>query len=313
MKIRKNVFSGFIFIFLINCCSGINLYKKDLLKTDEASADSVTAVWMGTAGLYISDGETGIYIDPYTSRHGMLKVGLGFKLESKIDIVKEWIQKTGGEKAKAVVVTHSHFDHSMDAPFFAMQTGAMLVGSDSTAGIGKGAGLQEDKIKIVNSGDIYKAGKFEILFIESRHGAFFFGRVPWRGEIKEPLLLPASASQYKAGKTFTLLVRHPKGSFLHNGSAGFIPGYLKGYSADIVMLGIGGRDDSASLIENVVKPAGAKILIPIHFDDFFSLLENEFSFLINVDYDEFKETALKYKADFEVKTMPVGESVVLFR
>ena len=39
------------------------------------------------------------------------------------------------------------------------------------------------------------------------------------------------------------------------------------------MLGIGGRSDSVSLIENVVKPVGAKILIPIHFDDFFLLQE----------------------------------------
>ena len=100
---------------------------------------------------------------------------------------------------------------------------------------------------------------------------------------------------------------------MHNGSAGFIPGYLKGYSADIVLLGIGGRADSVSLIENVVKPVGAKILIPIHFDDFFSPPGDKFGFLINVNYDEFVETSAKYRADFEVKTMPVGEVTVLFQ
>ncbi len=312
MKNIKKILISLFLIFSFTCSSATNMYQQDLISGALPLPGSVTAVWMGTAGLYISDGETGLYIDPYVSRHGMLRVGLGFRLEPRLDQIKEWIKRTGGEKASAVIVTHSHFDHSMDAPYFAMLAGAYLVGSESTANIGLGAGLKRDKIKVIDSGDFYKAGRFEIIFIESRHGAFFFGKAPWPGEIKEPLVPPASASQYKSGKTFTIIIRHPKGTILHNGSAGFIPGHLNGLRADIVLLGIGGRSDTPSLINNIVVPVKAKILIPIHFDDFFATFGENFDFLINVKYSEFVETCISYKSDFVLRTLPAGRRVVLF-
>ena len=55
------------------------------------------------------------------------------------------------------------------------------------------------------------------------------------------------------------------------------------------------------------------MLPPIHFDNFFSPLEAEFRFVINVKWEKFYDTSMKYKSDFQAKTLPVGETTVLFQ
>ena len=66
----------------------------------EIEDDSVRVTWMGTTGLFLSDGETGIYIDPFVSRYGLIKVGLGFSLKSQHQLIKKWIAITGGNNEK---------------------------------------------------------------------------------------------------------------------------------------------------------------------------------------------------------------------
>ncbi|MCD6584494.1 MAG: MBL fold metallo-hydrolase [Desulfobacteraceae bacterium] len=104
------------------------MYKTNLLTQTKIAEDSVRATWMGTAGLYLSDGETGIYIDPFVSRYGLFKVGVGFSLKPQHELINKWIAITGGEKAAAVLVSHSHYDHVMDVPWFAKASGALIVG-----------------------------------------------------------------------------------------------------------------------------------------------------------------------------------------
>jgi len=92
------------------------LYEDRIASDLSPRNDSVQVVWMGTAGLYIHDDETRIFIDPFVSRYGFLKVAFGFSLKPNPEIIREWIVKTSGGHADAVFVSHSHYDHSMDAP-----------------------------------------------------------------------------------------------------------------------------------------------------------------------------------------------------
>ncbi len=294
------------------CSHSLEKYKENLLQPCPASKDSVFVYWMGTAGLYIFDGETGFYIDPFVSRYGILKVGLGFSLEPQINTILEWIETTGGSHAKAVLASHSHYDHVMDAPYFARQTGALMVGSNSTGYVCRGAGLPEQQIKIISDRDTIAIGNFEITFIKSLHSPALFGRIPWPGEIKVPLVPPASASSYREGGSYAIYVRHPKGSFLHYGSAGIMPDIFKGVSADVVFLSLGGRKDTESLVKHVIEPTGAKRVIPIHFDNFFNPLNKELSPLIGIDMAEFWETMSDASRPYETKTLPIGQRAVLF-
>jgi L-ascorbate metabolism protein UlaG (beta-lactamase superfamily) len=206
--------------------------------------DAVRVIWMGTAGLYVSDGETGFYIDPFVSRYGLFKVGCRWKLAPDLALIDQWLAITGGNNSAAVLVSHSHYDHAMDAPFFAMAAGVRIIGSESTANVARGAGMDEDRIQVIRDRDTVAIGKFEVTFIQSVHSPALFDKVPWPGTIDQPIVPPKPAAAYREGGSFAILVRHPKGDFLHCGSAGVKPGVFAGSHADAVFLSIGGRKDT---------------------------------------------------------------------
>jgi L-ascorbate metabolism protein UlaG (beta-lactamase superfamily) len=169
----------------------------------------------------------------------------------------------------AVITVHSHYDHAMDAPEVAKRTGALLVGSASTANVGRGWGLDEAQIRVTQPGDTLRFGKFSVRFIAGRHAPTGITG----GEITAPLVPPARATDYKEGRSDILLVEHGTQRVLIVGSAGFEPGALRGVQADVVLLGIGAlgpRDDAYrdALWREVVTGVGAKRVIPIHWDDF---------------------------------------------
>jgi L-ascorbate metabolism protein UlaG (beta-lactamase superfamily) len=297
---------------IIACCRFPDMYNKKLLPQKKIAEDSVRVTWMGTAGLYLSDGATGIYIDPFVSRYGLIKVGLGFSLKLKHQLIKKWISITSGEKAKAVLISHSHYDHVMDAPWFAKPSSAIIVGSESTANVARGAGISEKQIKIIKDRDIFTAGKFTATFIKSIHSPALFGKIPWPGGIEHPLTPPAPAAAYREGGAYAILIKHPKGTFLHYGSPGIKPGIFENISADVLFLSIGGRKDTSSLIEHVITPLHPETVIPIHFDNLFGPVNKKVSPLIGVRMDEFWKTMLDKNLEFEVNTLPIGEAVVLF-
>ena len=284
----------------------------DNVMISEAETGAVRVVWMGTAGLYVTDGETGLYIDPFVSRYGLLKVGLGFGLNPEHDLIDKWIKITGGARASAVLVGHSHYDHAMDAPYFAARTGAVIAGSESTANVARGAGIPEGKIRVFADGQQMAIGKFTATFIKSVHSPAFFGRIPWQGEINEPLRPAAAASAYREGGTYAIVLAHPKGTLLHYGSAGIKPGSLDNVSADVVFLSLGGRKDTPSLLTHVVKPVHAGRVIPIHFDNFFAPLDARFSHLIGVNMEEFQRSMFE-SPEIGVSFPLVGRETILFQ
>lgn len=308
----KPFFIIILILPLIACAHLPDMYKTKLLPQTAIADDSVRVIWMGTAGLYLSDGETGIYIDPFVSRYGLLKVGLGFSLKPQHQLIEKWLSITGGEQAKAILVSHSHYDHVMDAPYFAESSNAMIVGSESTANVARGAGIAEEQIQIIQDRDSVTIGKFKATFIKSIHSPALFGKIPWPGDITQPLAQPASASAYREGGAYAILIEHPKGSMLHYGSPGIKPGIFDNLSADVVFLSIGGRKDTPPLIKHVLKPLHPKTVIPIHFDDLFGPVDKNISPLINVNMDEFWDTMSDKSLGFEMRTLPIGEAVVLF-
>jgi L-ascorbate metabolism protein UlaG (beta-lactamase superfamily) len=272
---------------------------------------TVNIIWLGTAGVLISDGETGILIDPYVTRCGMFKIAMNRPLCPDREAVKKWIARLGKKQIKIVAVSHSHFDHCLDAPYFALETGALLMGSQSTLNVGRGAALTEKYLKIVNPEKIIKVGAFTLKFIESNHGPAFLGRVPYPGAIDQPLISPRPARDYKLGQTFAIWISHPSGTIVHHGSAGLIPGMYEGVTADVVLLGIVGRGDTQTYLNNIPLKLKAKLVIPIHFDNFFAPLTKKMKRLPTARFREFLVAADAHRESFELKILSIGEKTNL--
>lgn len=115
-----------------------------------------------------------------------------------------------------------------------MRTGAVLLGSESTANVGRGWGLPEAHIRVAALGQPMQFGRFTITLYPSLHAPTGFTG----GDIVQPLKPPVHASEYME-----------------------------------VLLGIGSLGQLSDAHRQdywreVVQASGAKRVIPIHWDDF---------------------------------------------
>jgi len=239
-----------------------------------AAEGPFSVTFLGVATLLVDDGETQVLTDGFFSRPGLLTVGLRpiAPNEPRIDAC---LARAGATRVRAVMPVHSHFDHALDSAVVAERTGAVLIGGESTANIGRGGGLAAEQVHVVASGESLGAGSFTLTFVASEHCPP--DRFP--GTITEPVVPPAKAAAYKCGEAWSILVAHPdRPTVLVQGSAGYVEGALAGRQAEVAYLGIGqlGKQDAAYLEaywEHTVRAVGARRVVLIHWDDFFRPLD----------------------------------------
>jgi len=232
--------------------------------------NAVTVRFTGTSTLLFDDGQTRWMTDGWFTRVGWLNM-LG-KIEPDLEAVKSGLAANKVDEMAAVIPFHSHFDHAMDAPEVARRTGALLIGSESTANIGRGWGLPESQIRILQDRQTFNLGKFIITPILTRHYHFPGVDMALLEEtIDEPLVPPVSATAYKEGGSWALHVSHPLGRWMIIGSAGYVEGAFEGLEADTVFLGVGGLGGQTAEYRETywresVEAVKAKRVVPIHWD-----------------------------------------------
>lgn len=243
-------------------------------------ADSLRIQWLGTSSLLVSDGTTHILTDAYFSRIGKL-ASVTRPMAPDVARIDAALRASNIEKIDVIPVLHSHFDHVLDSPWVAMRTGADLAGSESTLNVGRGAGMSEQQLKLAKPGEPMRYGDFEIIFLLSDHvpQAEWINRLTGMNEtIDAPLTPPAPIDAWKEAESYALLLRHPYGDVLIQGSAGFVEGQLDGYKADIAFVSSVGLSRQSQgyvpdYVRNTVGATGARTVIPIHWDDFFVELD----------------------------------------
>jgi len=246
---------------------------------------AVRVRYTGTSTLLFSDGETKWMVDGWFSRFGPLQMVSG-EIGPDLDAITRGLAANEVDRLAVVIPVHSHYDHAMDSPEVAKRTGALLWGSESTANIGRGWGLPEDRIRIAVDGEPVRFGDFTITLIATRHFQFPDPAVRERAlgepEIREPLVPPVGSFEYRVGQPYAIHVAHPRGRFLIQGSAGYIEGGLAGYDADLVFLGTGGlggqtEEYREAYWRETVSTIAAERVIPIHWDSLTGPAEGPFT------------------------------------
>ncbi|MBT8107525.1 MAG: MBL fold metallo-hydrolase [Gammaproteobacteria bacterium] len=239
-----------------------------------ATTGALAVTWLGVATVLFDDGETQILIDGFFSRPSLVDSLSRRPVSSDAATINFAMHEFGMRRLAAIIPLHSHFDHAMDVGAIALRSSASVLGSESTANIARGAGVSEDQIVVVEDGAEYSFGAFRVRLIESRHGPIGWrGSVPLDGAIDAPLQTPAPVQAMRVGKVWSVVVEHPQGTTLVQGSSGFIEGALEGVSADLAMLctyGLSslGRNYAEQYWREMVTTTGARAVTPIHFDDF---------------------------------------------
>jgi len=249
----------------------ISKYRRHFDVPDATSESPLTVTWMGVSTLLVDDGTSAVLTDGFFSRPGLVDVGLR-KLRPSSSRIDAALTRAGIDRLAAVLPVHTHYDHAMDTAVVAERTGAVVVGGASAVNIARGQHLPEDRIVIATPGTEMDLGHFGVTLIESHHCPP--DRFP--GSITDPVLPPVKASAYRCGEAWSTLVHHrPSGRrLLIQGSAGFAAGALGGRRAEVAYLGVGqlGVQPERYIRQywnETVRTVGARLVVLIHWDDFF--------------------------------------------
>jgi L-ascorbate metabolism protein UlaG (beta-lactamase superfamily) len=237
--------------------------------------------WLGTAGHVISTRQTTVLVDPYVSRHKLRRLATG-RLEPDDTAIDKWIPA----HVDAVLCGHSHFDHLLDAPRIAKKTGAKLVGSRTTCAFARAEGVREAQLVEIDTATCVtplRFGDVTVRFVPSLHARIALGRVPFAGSLHDPPRLPARAWQYKMGGAFGILVEADGVRIYHNGSADLIDAELAGEQADVLLVGLAGRQATRDYLKRLVSLLAPSVVLPTHHDAFFAPLERGVHLLPGID------------------------------
>lgn len=242
----------------------------------DSATDTVTATWLGVTTLLFDDGETQILIDGFFSRPSLGDIIFGRPVTNDAATINYVLDHYRIRRLAAIIPVHSHFDHAMDIGAIANRTSASILGSASTVQIARGAGVPDDQITLVEAARVYTFGRFNVMLLPSTHAPIgWSGSVPWDGTIDAPLTLPQPVSAWREGGSFVVVIEHPLGNAIVQGTSGFAStGTATGnLSADVVFLGVGGletlgRNYAEQYWQAFVTATGADSVYPMHFDDF---------------------------------------------
>ena len=246
-----------------------------------SAAKGVRATFLGVTSILFTDGETSILVDGYFSRPASVREKTADKIAPDPAVISHVLKKAGITHLDAIAVTHSHFDHALDTAVIAEQTGALVLGTKTTYWICKGGNLPDDRFREMGHGDKAVFGDFTVTFIKSRHVSFSASdglnteglEVSTVKELTAPLVPPQRWGDYPEGGTYDIYITHPLGKALVHPSAGYIVGALDGYQTDVLFVGIAHLGNQfaqyrRAFVEETVQASGAKLVIPVHWDDY---------------------------------------------
>jgi len=253
----------------------------DYLINDQRSlhAGEVRVTFLGTTTLLVDDGATQLLFDAFISDVSLGTAIFG-EVQSDTAKVDATLSLVGADRVEGIFISHSHYDHVLDAPHIARRTGAVLHGSASTLNVGRGGGVSETQLQKYQVGEPIRFGDFTVTVLASKHSP---GTKGGDGTpITHPLRQPAKAGDYLEGGSYDFHVAHGAHSILVKASAGYLPGALDGVQADAMFCGTAGSmgkdaDFRLAFYEQAVAKVAPRIFVPLHWNNFFQPVTNHLS------------------------------------
>ena len=233
--------------------------------------------YLGTTVLLFDDGKDQILFDAHITRPSFKEIGFS-KIRTDRKMADMLIGAHKIDRLRAIFVSHTHHDHVMDAPYFARKCHADIYGSKSTLNVARGGKVPEKMLHAYEESTEYEVGAFAIKIIPSIHSKAHWYNNDLGKTVDKPLVQPAKKGQYKEGGSFDFLVKHGEKTYLIRPSFNYIEGQLDGVKADVLFLGISGLSKASEemkkkFFEETVEKVGAKLVIPVHWDNFFAPLD----------------------------------------
>ena len=212
--------------------------------------------WLGVAGSEWKVGERSLAIDPFFTRPPLRRLWFG-RVSPNRRLVSELMPR-----CDVILVTHSHWDHLMDVPEIAQQTGAQVLGSPNTCAVLAACGVPERQIHCVRIGDRRTVQGFEIEVLPAEHPRTPIDRLI-DGPLPHRLSPPLRLLDYRADVCFSFLIQIAEWRVL----SGDQP-----ISADVWL---GPALTVRPVVEPLLHAIQPRLAIPIHWDGFSRPLHKE--------------------------------------
>lgn len=229
--------------------------------------DSLSAKWLGVAGVAITDGKDTLVFDAVPTKPTLSNWLFGTELKSDVVRVSEMLRHAQIEKVSCVFMSHTHFDHAVDGAQVALMMHAPIYGGVSVKRITEAYNPAPQYRELIPEKPI-QIGKFKITPIRRDHAPIFslFHYLP--GEIAPGFAF--KFYQYREGETWNYFIEHPLGNILFDQGGRFHPPNKK-FSGRVgtYFAGIANRRSIEDWIDNSILAVTPKRVVPIHFDVFF--------------------------------------------
>jgi L-ascorbate metabolism protein UlaG (beta-lactamase superfamily) len=256
---------------------------------------------MGTAGFRFAYQGTTLWIDPYLTRHSIGELVRRRAVPVSTRAIARWI-----DRADAVLVGHTHFDHAMDVPEIARRFGCKVYGSTSLAHLMHLHALA-DRAVVVEPHRDYQVGPFRFHFVPSAHSKLELGlRVPFAGELTCDHLDGLTPQAYRCGQVWGIWIEVAGMSFYHQGSADLVDNEIRDRDVDVFLCGIAGRRFTQRYMERIVGRLRPAIIVPHHHDDFFRPLGASPRFSFNVNLTGFADEVREISRELPIHVMEIG-------
>jgi L-ascorbate metabolism protein UlaG (beta-lactamase superfamily) len=219
----------------------------------EGTETSVRFRWLGVAGIELKAHDQILAIDPFFTRPPMRRLWFG-RVSPNRELIAERIPR-----CDYVLVTHAHWDHVMDVPDIARNTGAIALGSANTCKLLRTCGVAGEQVREIVVGDQIRLGSFHVEVLRAEHmRSPGFSPGPLPANLKPPLHL----GDYRMDDCFSFLIEIHGLRLLDWSSirAEQAP------RADILFVRLYAKPAHYEALLRAVQP---RLVVPVHWDNLF--------------------------------------------
>jgi L-ascorbate metabolism protein UlaG (beta-lactamase superfamily) len=254
----------------------------------------LTVQWLGTSGFRFAYQDHAVLVDPYVTRVPAANVLLRRPSPPSARSIDRFLP----DRADAILLGHTHFDHAIDAPAIARRDGATVYGSRSLTRLMDLYGLADQAVE-VEPYRTYEIGPFAVSFVPSVHSKLILGRsVPAAGDICCAHFDELAPSRYNCGDVYGIHIAVAGVSFYHQGSADLIDDAIVHRGVDYFLAGIAGRGYTERYVARILDRLQPDVIVPHHYDDFFQPLDAAMKFSFNVNLAGFADEVDAVGRDF---------------
>jgi L-ascorbate metabolism protein UlaG (beta-lactamase superfamily) len=256
--------------------AGLDRYR-DLIVADRNWSPSpprkgVRVTYLGTNAYLLESRDATLLVDPYFSRVSLFRVALNLPVASRRDLIERWLPV---RKIDAILVTHGHVDHLLDASEIVMLTGAKLIASPTSIRLACSDGLPRQSCIPVIGGDTVRLHGMTVRVLGVKHDRLFCC-VPFDGPVRR--YPPRSAGDWVCGEPLAFLIEmggrriYIESGGQPDGGPRLSPGRI-----DLAILGVA-LPDSRRRFPQTLERLRPRYVLPSHQDNFFLPLSRGFVF-----------------------------------